>query len=95
MKLKVPINKNERKFEDYAPFSASVAKGWNACLDEVSQCEVCFDELELAKAIFEYQHSDGIWNLNEKLFRECLDKARSLIAAMPSIMTIKRNENDT
>ena len=51
MKLKVPINSNDlttanKELEcDSSELNQMI--GWNACLDEIEQCEVCFDEIKL------------------------------------------------
>jgi hypothetical protein len=82
MKLKVPIEKKEFGIFDLnyhvTPGNTREKECFNACLDEVNQCEVCFDEEKLAKLIIDRFEVDG-----NRI-------AKVIIAAMPEIMTVKK-----
>lgn len=87
MKLIVPIKKKE------IPVGSSLFReeiGFNECLDELSQCEVSFSELELAKLICNME--DGFkwdeWSKDAK--QMYINKANKIIAAMPSILSIMK-----
>lgn len=94
MKLIVPIEKIEIKAIPNNDWAMDV--GFNQCLDELSQCEASFSEEVLARHIWEntnfktkHVRQTGT-DYRAITFRECRVLANSIIAQMPSIMTIKK-----
>jgi hypothetical protein len=98
MKLKVPI---ERKNICYCGSHCDCLQ-FNACLNELNQLDICFDEEKLAMFIFEERQKE-LYGDKFLTYRELVElggkdewiiKAKSIIAAMPEILTIRRpNEN--
>ncbi len=100
MKLKVPIEKKIMpEGESYisAPCGCGPEGGcgceidtFNACLDEVNQCEVCFDEEKLAIELIKAEARYYGMHFSERMMTCDLFRAKAIIAAMPSIITIKK-----
>ncbi len=102
MKLKVPIEKEKVEVWDHSDdcfdCSGCMQVGKNTLLDEISQCECVFDLEKMVTVIAEYHIElgkrivrDG--GKNEKV-SPSRELAKTIILRMPSIMAIKRNEND-
>lgn len=113
MKLKVPIEKKVMpEGEGYinSPCGCGPEGGcgckiddFNECLDEISQCEACFDEEKLAMVLYadEYliitvlKHIKSHWeNLDgweQELF---LRRAKAIIASLPEIMSVRKGDNE-
>lgn len=95
MKIKVPIERKEHGFNhETSSTYSSYAGGFNECLDEVSQCECVFNVDVLAKLIFKLECPHEKWDNKGFLIKTPYqEQAKKIISKMPSIMTIKRNEN--
>lgn len=102
MKLKVPIEKKAVIDGGYPTrnemTNRGAAYGFNECLDQLEQCEVCFDEEKLAEQLFWIQGISSKPELRKRAWECCRRKeefyktAKAIIAAMPSIMSVKRSE---